>query len=276
MPNMTRIAFQKFESTGRRCEGVLTDKNSSKRNMKDKVVEFIRSHILGKYMSKYKNETSYPVITGGTSVSRCSPDIRIADIDVVFAIIPHDPSDETIDKVSQDRDKFLHDITTDKALLKMTKPKGYKLVLRETYKIHPEYRVSMIKLVRLQLVRGDKKDVIIDTSVQCNKTIRIWNLYSKRYPIPFWTKNGVLYATCEYAKFDTLRLVLFYEGKDEADRFRKYLTRYLFITKRTDLLGTGSDEHIIEQLRSTIKFRNAEKHVRSIVPHVELEIIIKV
>jgi hypothetical protein len=214
-------------------------------------------------MKQYITEFSYPVIVGGTSVSHCVPSVTISDIDIVFALVPENPSAVMVQTVMENRDKLIHDIIHDPHV------SSYNLGVRETYKNHPEYAVSAIKLVRLTW----ENDVIFDTSVQSAKTNRVWNFYSKFIgkqlvnPIPYKKENGVLYATCGFAKYDALRILLFSIEAGDRERIKKYLNKYVALAQ----LGSVRS---LAQLRKDPDTLRAERRLREIISDFKTNVII--
>ena len=241
--------------------------------MKELAIAFLQEQVLGKYMKKYRTSYAYPVITGGTGVSRCTDNISVSDIDIVFAITETNPSKQLVEKVSQERYAFLKEIMEDESFKVFTK--GHRLTLKETYKVHPEYRVSRIKLVRLKL----DNDVILDTSVKHSNNVRIWDVYplyinkpDLKNPIPYFTKNGVFYCTCQYALFDTLRLILFYEYHRNVPQLKKYIFKYASLAK-LKVSKSAEVKDLLAILRSNPKFVKSEKKLRLLLPNFYMESI---
>lgn len=237
------------------------------------IIRLLHTEILGKYMKKYITNYAYPVITGGASVSHCERNTHtINDIDIVFAITKPNPTAELVNKVVEDRDNLLNNILADEAL------KGLPLSIRETYQIHPEYDVSAIKLVRVKF----EDSVIIDTTVQSNKTNRVWNVYSSylgkglTHPIPYVIDKGVVYATCGFAKYDSLRILFFFLESENWVKVQKYLIKYLYLSGNTHMLKeTLTPREILQKLRSDYQFVKAERKMRSVITDFKTNVILK-
>lgn len=177
----------------------------------DSIIHFIIEVVLGKYMSKYiVKDCCYPVVTGGSSVLNCIKPkvIKISDIDIVFVSTLH-----KLVITEDNRFRFLNDIMTDPELIEFCSKHGFPpLHIDKVYETKPEYkRMVTIKLARL--CAGSH--ALIDTSIQHENNNRILGKYpiKKRadQPIPYYTTaDGINWASCEYVKIDTVRILIHY------------------------------------------------------------------
>lgn len=206
----------------------------------DTLINFIISNILGKYMKKYVDANSYPVITGGSSVSNCIKPhkIKISDIDIVFVCM--NIAEKTKKDAENKRAQFLNDIIEDQELKTFCHEKLY---IDNIYQEKPEYkRIVTIKLVRLCV----NNHSLIDTSVQdvtINKILGKYPMMRKSDQlIPYYVRNGILWATCKYMVYDTVRIILHYHvtlnlnvnNILSAKRFIVYIQKLCFLLNIRD------------------------------------------
>lgn len=212
--------------------------------------ELVRKHLLentlGKYMKKYIKKNFYPVIVGGVNITRClesKPRTRhlisnlfTSDIDLDFVIIG-DSGDAVMEQVHKERMHMLNAILGDKALKEHIttlenanrRDAIFTLNLRidDSALSLPKLRVFKMSLVTVKLdflVDGDIVNTmtIIDCPIYAKHNVEDYNLYSRffqedrRKPVPYYTEGGVMYATCGFIYYDTIRMMKWYENALDA------------------------------------------------------------
>jgi hypothetical protein len=209
------------------------------------IIVTLLTHVLGKYMKLFDTDDFYPVIVGGQNVRRCGLKSKAArslidgvfssDIDIDFVITRDikDNSSVYVKRAMQARLKLLEKVLRDIDL------KKYIQTIHETYAIinlridleidtkmmklpasHDAYKSRVIRIKANYYINNELqyKAVVIDTSMFSlySKGAELYNAYRiyKRQPyglpIPCEKKEGVYYAGCEHAYFDTARMLVFY------------------------------------------------------------------
>lgn len=214
-----------------------------------RVRDYILHKVLGRYMSKHKNRSYYPVVVGGTNINRClrlSPHTRklldslfSSDVDLDFVIVN---DNVPIDVVHQKRMLFLYDVLNDVGLNSYLKRLGNVRLRLDDKTIHMKHlRVSKMMLVTLKLESFNDFGHVLDskTIMDCplyhKGNVEDFRLYARffpklKLPIPYITHKGVFYATCGYIYYDTVRMMLYYsrELRIDNDEFNyKKLARYI-------------------------------------------------
>lgn len=251
-----------------------------------KIVKYILENILGKYMFKYKTPEYYPVVVGGSTFHYCKPNsvsIPISDIDIVFVTDDENPSINKIKDMEKKRMDLILDLVNDDYL----KTKNINLEIDWIYKRRPDLiRIKTIKLVRLK----HNDNVIFDISIQypgINRFLGKYPILSKeKQIIPYVEKNGILWATCTYAKFEIVRILLHYQQMlktNESNHLRlksylKYIHKICLLLNITDLLDNniniGDVQKIFEQLQQYRKFKRIQKKLEKHIPDLTKEAII--
>jgi len=201
------------------------------------VLRYLLKNTLGKYMKKYKTRDYYPVVNGGANIPRCTKNrnsIPIKDIDLPFII----NNDDVMSKVVKARADFVNDILTDAPLLtllsRISKDTNMNITIRLNDLITTvkdgEYK-SLIEKMRLQKIALDfaDKDNNLILSMDLVDSILLhkgnasngeWHTYDRYIntdlhdAIPYVTdQHGVMYVTCGYLFFDTLKLITIYQAE---------------------------------------------------------------
>ena len=246
----------------------------------DTLIHFLIESILGKYMKKYIiKKCCYPVVIGGTSVANCihPKTIKISDIDIVFVSM--------LDKqhiTEENRFSFLNDIINDPDLIRFCEQNNIpNLNIDKVYETKPEYkRMVAIKLVRLCV----ENHPLIDTSIQHVNNNRILGKYPiKKSPnqyIPYVTKLGINWATCEYVKIDTMRILLHYiaslhEHRLSVKRFMIYVKKIRILLKIRDKPNLGDDvDTFFNMLHQHKSFVTLKNKLLNAIPDAADEVII--
>lgn len=236
------------------------------------LIHFIINKVIGKYMIdcmdvKGKN-VCYPVVVGGSTISSVCIDpknkLYISDIDIVF--VPKSKHPDTIEKTDNNRITFLTKILEDVDLQHYIKSNGLpQLSIDYIYKRKPDYkRIVAIKLVRLRM----ENRVVLDTSIHHTGVNRFLGKYpvkgvTKSTPIPYVKKQNILWATCEYIKMDTIRVILFYNKSliNEENHFNLKTTRLLKYLKKICLLLKISNKSLDEYFDSDEKLNTGDLNV---------------
>jgi len=230
----------------------------------DEIVTYIMKNILGKYFLKDCENVCQPIVVGGSVISHIclkQSALSICDVDIVY--IPKNKTKAALVATNKVRETFLFNILKDPQLLDFINKKQKEnngipylnLNIDYLYKRKPEYkRIAAIKLVRLCV---DKK-VLVDTSIQHSGINKIFGKYpvkgiTRTTPTPYVKRRGILWATCEYMKIDTMRIILHYNNaiNTEEDNQVLSLARYLKYLKKIYMLLKLSDP-IIEDLFNNV------------------------
>lgn len=234
--------------------------------------------VLGKYMKKYTTKTFYPVIVGGVNITRClqsKPRTRqlisnlfMSDIDLDFVIIG-DNSEAIMDTVHKQRMLMIDSILSDKDLKKHIDSLerlnrrdaifALKLRIDDSALSLPKLRVFKMSLVTVKLdfiVDGAVVNTmtLLDCPIYARHNVEDYNLYARffatdrRKPVPYYTDKGVMYATCGFIYYDTIRMMKWYE-------------------KALDAASTPKERHFnfVKYVRYVIKFSALYLHINSTI-----------
>jgi hypothetical protein len=177
--------------------------------MEAKVSKFLLKEILPKLLYSYITKDYYPVIVGGADVDRCAKvDFRpVTDIDMKFIAT-------NISTVNEYEIAFVRDECIGKILSMYDekKPKDFpNLVAGKVSKVY-SFRVPVH-------IEGDKKAVIIDTSViGQQKEFMLQYKYinysrwiktkNESLLVPFEMVNNLPWADCAWVYIDTVRMLM--------------------------------------------------------------------
>ena len=229
--------------------------------------EFLIAHVLPKYLPHHITKSYYPIVIGGSSVSRCMQsdyetsqmvdDAFSSDIDIDFVVLKN--SMRIIDDAYKGRTKFIEELLKDPDFAKFAKdnqqsigskqfvlfPEGEKLT-----KLNKRHAIS----IYLEDIHDpEKKLTVMDTIILHPKNTYNYNLFKdifhSKYPIPKEIDNGVLWASCEWIYVDTIRMMMLYDqglvySKNDKAFFLKF-TRYImkFCVLYILLFETNNKEH---------------------------------
>jgi hypothetical protein len=204
----------------------------------------------------------YPVIGGGAVLQECArsdvkantfiKDLFSEDVDIKIIIMDEHWSKKkkNADALIQIRKDFLSSITKklNSFVKKTLKPTGMQVDIRESYSMlnHPLEKVRNWQVFTLEneyIDGGGKRHVlsIMDTSLFAKENQKYYDSYQKlvksptsasptSLPIPYNVIKGVNYATCNYAYYDTVRMMMdrmhFFEERRSMYAFIK-LARYI-------------------------------------------------
>lgn len=197
----------------------------------------LRSHLIQKvlpkvfpsFIKKLKNHNAYPVVLGGTLVQRCAKrssqahwfikDLLTEDVDIKVVITqptsgPTDPIYNTINTI---RHKVIRDVIAHMKLFTKTLENGILSI---------DIGINESLLTAKNVLSLDVSYIEINDMTTRRVTFPIFdiNFFSDtetvhfekfrkqfpavKHPIPFVKHRGVLYATCNYAYFDTVRMMI--------------------------------------------------------------------
>lgn len=253
-----------------------------------RVRDYILKRVLGKYMMKHKTKHYYPVVVGGTNINRClgsSSHTRklldsmfASDVDLDFVIVD---DKVPINVIHERRMRFMNDIVNDpglKAYLERVGRGRLKLRLDDKTIHMTHLRVSKMMLVTMKLEWYDETDrsrllqssTIMDCPLYHKGNVDDFRLYARffpglKLPIPYVTENGVMFATCGYIYYDTVRMMLYYskeleKGKSENREFNyKKLVRYVTKFSALYLLINKLQKDVDSNYRNIIGVYEAAK-----------------
>lgn len=194
--------------------------------------------ILGRHMRKWKSKhTCYPVIVGGTTVNRCLGPTKYAkefnkgDIDMPFVLT--DP--RRLKRALRMRARFLGRVMKDLRI------SGLNVTLNDNAVYNKRLRTHKLLLISIYLVNDDDgtKKVLIDCPIYAPWTVEDYGVYAQTkgledkmvMPIPYYVdkKTGVMYATCNFVYYDTVRMMMWYrnalvEGRTRSRRETEFAT----------------------------------------------------
>ncbi len=199
------------------------------------VVSHLLHKTLPKHMYKCNEEGKYyAVIVGGHNVLRCGLQNKKAaqivenlfspDLDIDFVVL----KDKYIPDATLSRDSLIAALAHDRELSNLSFCNGQftiRVIIDKHMlfiaKDHEAYNSRVIRL-RLQVYKGGDlvyTSIILDTSIYSKKSKKnVYDGYMKKYknkamtvPIPYEiSMDGLKFATCEHAYYDTVRMILFY------------------------------------------------------------------
>lgn len=218
--------------------------------------ERMRQHLLKKTLpslfpglvKRLKPLDAYPVVIGGTLIQRCAKqsaeayriieDLLTEDIDMKVVVTRpiennHDP---VIPRIDAARHEFIHQIIN-----------GLEAYAKVISKENPDIIVSVQESQRLlniplELIARVRTLQIEVTYIEASKSITLpildvglyttfsvpqhYSMYmdfnkAVKLPVPYVSVNKILYATCNYAYFDTIRMLV-----DRAKYFEEKKTMY--------------------------------------------------
>lgn len=212
------------------------------------ISNILLTKVLPRIIPLYTTADYAPFIIGGTAVTRCMSmydETRVLlhnvfnkDIDIDFIMFNSD--DKTIKKANAAHAKFIKDIVASKEI-------------QEFDKNHPEFtmRVSEIfiphkpslKVKKLQLVYDkvhiDAIDVVMYNQYDQQNFYKTF--FKTKYPILRQTDNNMLYASCEWIFYETVRMMYVYDN---------YLSSAV-----EDMPNLPSRKHVFKKLvRYVLKF----------------------
>jgi hypothetical protein len=189
----------------------------------EELIEFILKRILQKYWHNTEiRRIFYKVIVGGQNVQRCctgsDSDVGTSsDIDIDFVVI----DEQQMPLVRRKRMDFLQAIVKDTDLLKEARRHGARLEI-QVLRLHKNHEARYAEVVRLNAIyKDDNTNVnLLDTTMYTTKSRP--NVYDqfityfdlpRTTPIPFKNTNGISFASCKHAVYDTFRMLCYYGAK---------------------------------------------------------------
>jgi hypothetical protein len=225
-----------------------------------KIIDYVLKHVLGKYMKA--TSSHYPVILGGADVNRCiSPlfNVIIKDIDLQYVLIKDDDFDQVVSAKGILLKSLLMDKDLQDFLDNLEIEFGYRIKLRKNdidpikYPIHGLLQLSVIVAEfynpNEELVHSMN---LIDAVIFSKSTVENseWHTYDKFIdkdmvaPVPYFiNKDNVIYASCNWAYFNTIQMLMLYRDNIEVEtssfmiaKYGRYLMKYaaLYIVKHPD------------------------------------------
>lgn len=247
---------------------------------------------ISRYIRKYFARDYYPVLIGGINVKRCAdmePKAReligslyTHDIDIKFVIVKDiiDNTDPAVVAAHEARLRFVNEVSTDEISLSAVRSieKAYK-GLRINLKIH-EMKKTRNEILRRNIMINFNAEYyidgvhvgtkeIIDTGIYSNYSQEEIMSYRKFFanelnrPIPFYVHKGIPYATCGWAYYDTIKMLVLYgqryetasdpkERRYQFEKLLKYIGKFLVLYTQ------------LNRIRGDSKFDNIKRvYVRS-------------
>lgn len=210
---------------------------------------FVDGGVIGRHIKKYIKPDFYPVLIGGINVVRCAalePGARALigslysnDIDIKFVIMKpvQDHEDAAVVAAHEARMAFVADIMNDNKMVasvrrvvdKMNAGHGDKIEVHMSLedfrtKEHEGVKRNMMVNIKAEYIVNGKKvgsHAIIDTGIFSTYSQEDFVSYQKffqnelRRPIPFYVYKGIPFATCGWAYYDTVRMLVLYGQRYE-------------------------------------------------------------
>lgn len=229
--------------------------------------ELLISHVLPKYLPHHITKSYYPVVIGGSSVSRCMQsdyetsqmvdDAFSSDIDIDFIVLKN--SLRIIESAYKARAEFIESILKDPDFIKFAHDNkqsiGSKqfILIPEGDKATKLNKRHAISIFLQDIHDSEKKVTIMDTIILHPKNTYNYNLFKdifhSKYPIPKEVDNGILWASCEWIYVDTIRMMMLYDqglvhSKNDKSFFLKF-SRYImkFCVLYILLFESSNEEH---------------------------------
>lgn len=252
--------------------------------------EFVDGGLLSRHLKKHITKDVYPVVIGGINVMRCAKlhakaaailgKLYKNDLDVKFVVAKHvaDNNDSIIKHTHDMRMRFINDILTDKSLDKHLKRAAgdelieIRLVLDDKRDVPREsVRRTMLVCLRAEYyIGGEKvyKKTFMDTGMYTTFSQDYFDKYHVFFmkvinrPIPYYMNNNIPFATCGWAYYDTVRMLVICGGaysKALADgdvdeqkyqfvKYIKYLSKFAVLYTQVNRLKGDSDYEKMKEL----------------------------
>lgn len=248
-------------------------------NAYNAIVTYILKSVLGKYMKRNITEYSYPVVLGGTDVSRCVEKmfkILVKDIDIHFIVTDKDADAE--EDAIRNRAKMLNDMLSDRGLNNKLNQLSSKYGMDISIKLVNTWKPSSIpfikKFVMLKVEFANvlnksllKSINLMDISLhvqpdhEYSKYLTIINKHQTkatvRNPVPYTiAKSGVVYASCNFTFFNTIQMYKMYKSVYDKSSDSNMMARYLkYMMKFTALYMVlmNPSKELTHKLRSAYK-----------------------
>jgi hypothetical protein len=183
--------------------------------------DLLINSVIPKYFQKYVTTEYYPIIVGGSAVSRCLRlypetsallnDVFKSDIDVDFVVA--NTKAVTLKSASEAQYGFVSDITSDNQFKQFfQKHKDYKYdVVKRQIPSKPTLQVVTLKLKYKLEKPVDIMDTVLFTETDKISYKFFQSYFDVKYPILRQTDNNMLYGSCEWIFYDTVRMMFIYD-----------------------------------------------------------------
>lgn len=196
-------------------------------SLKQYLVDRVFPKVFKKYDEKMKKYGGYMVIIGGVSVEMCVDtdenarhfleNVFSEDVDIKVVI----ERNQHVEKIHQLRINMLNKVKLhlDKYIVELNNSlhdTKIKTILDESLLVHKLAKVRAPRVVSLSVVYSSKNDTVmyplLDTSIFSKEATHHFTTYktmvNARAIVPYYTKNNINYATCEYMMYDTCRMLI--------------------------------------------------------------------
>jgi hypothetical protein len=226
------------------------------------LVRVMLKKTLPKYIMNYKTDEYYPVIIGGQNVLRCTENnkkvatlmsgVYSSDIDIDFIVTKQvvDNNVPLIKALHHQRMQFINDIINDEdfqdALNKIMIDYSHldmhvkATVDNDMLHIDPIVAKSMVVRIRINYFIGYEPsssltllDTVIYSTYSKPEHYDLFKYFTRSkvsLPIPYKLYNGLPFAYCEHAYYDTIRMLDTYAKEISSTkgtkRFKVLLTKY--------------------------------------------------
>jgi hypothetical protein len=218
--------------------------------MRQKLLHQILPSIFPNFVKRLKPLDAYPVIIGGTLVQRCAKrsaeasriieDLLTEDIDIKVVLKKEiaDNNDPVIARIDAVRHEFIHqviygldayarEVSHDNPDIVVSVHESQKL-MNTSLEFIAKIRVLEVKITYIESTRSMTLP-ILDMGLYTTYSVPHYSLYMNfnknvKLPIPYVSVNKILYATCNYAYMDTIRMLV-----DRARYLEEKKTMYALI-----------------------------------------------
>jgi hypothetical protein len=265
--------------------------------MRQKLLHQIFPSIFPDFVKRLKPLDAYPVVIGGTLVQRCAKrsieasriieDLLTEDIDVKVVLTRHiaDNSDAVIPRIDAVRHEFIHQAIQGLEAYAKTISRENPDIIMSVQESHKLLNISLESISRIRVleieityIEASKSTTLPILDLGLYTTFSVphhYSLYmdfnkSVKLPVPYVSVNKVLYATCNYAYIDTIRMLMdrakYFEEKKTMYalmKFARYVVKfmclYVLIEQKSIKEVDASVREVYERAHDILKNTNLAK-----------------